>query len=194
MAAVSGGLLTVTAINLYGGSLTLLSAADSIRPIRYTRRNRVYSLLVVGALSTAVALLFKGDFVSGFSDLLTILLYIFTPWTSINLIDFYFVRRGCYSIREIFRDDGMYGQWNWRGLAAYAAGFAAMIPFFSTGFYVGPIARLLGGADLAMIIGLPVSAITYLLACRSMDLVAERSRAIEADRGLDPDEPRRGKP
>lgn len=192
LAAASGGLLTVTAINLYGGSLTLLSAADSIRPIGYTRQNRIYSLLLVGAASTAVALLFKGDYVSGFSDLLTILLYLFTPWTSINLIDFYFVRRGCYSIREIFRDDGMYGHWNWRGLTAYAAGFAAMIPFFSTGFYVGPVARLLGGADLAMIIGLPVSAITYLLACRSMDLAAERSRAIEADRGLDSDEPRRG--
>ena len=193
LAAASGGLLTVTAINLYGGSLTLLSAADSIQPIRYTRRNRIYSLILIGAVSTAVALLLRGDYVSGFSDLLTILLYIFTPWTSINLVDFYFVRRGCYSIREIFRDDGMYGQWNWRGLVAYAAGFTAMIPFFSTGFYVGPIARHLGGADLAMIVGLPVSAITYLLACRSMDLVAERSRAIEADRGLDPDEPRPGK-
>ena len=185
LAAAWGGLLTVTAINLYGGSLTLLSAADSIRPIRYTRQNRIYSLLLIAVPSTAMALLFKGDYVSGFSDLLTILLYIFTPWTSINLIDFYFVRRGCYSIREIFRDDGMYGDWNWRGLLAYAAGFAVMIPFWSTGFYVGPIARLLGGADLAMIVGLPVSGITYLLACRSLDLEAERARAIEADRGLD---------
>jgi NCS1 family nucleobase:cation symporter-1 len=190
LAAAAGGLLTVTSINLYGGSLTLLSAADSIRTIQYTRQNRIYSLLLIGVLSTAVALMIKGDYVSGFSDLLTILLYLFTPWTSINLIDFYFVRRGCYSIREIFRDDGMYGYWNWRGLAAYAAGFTAMIPFFSTGFYVGPIARRLGGADLAMIIGLPVSAITYLLACRSMDLTAERSRAIEADRGLEVDVPR----
>jgi nucleobase:cation symporter-1, NCS1 family len=185
LAAASGGLLTVTSINLYGGSLTLLSAADSIRPIRYNRRSRIYGLLLITAPSTAMALLFKGDYVSGFSDMLTVLLYLFTPWTSINLIDFYFVRRGCYSIREIFKDDGMYGYWNWRGLVAYAAGFISMIPFFSTGFYVGPVARALGGADLAMIVGLPVSAITYLVACRSMDLAAERLRAEEADRGLD---------
>jgi len=162
-----------------------LSAADSIRAIRYTRRNRVYSLLLIGVLSTAIALMIHGDYVSGFSDLLTILLYLFTPWTSINLVDFYFVRRGYYSIREIFKDDGMYGRWNWRGLVAYALGFAVMIPFFSTGFYLGPVARRLGGADLAMIVGLPVSALTYLLACRSMDLAAERRRAIEADRGLE---------
>ena len=81
----------------------------------------------------------------------------------------------------------MYGYWNWRGLLAYAAGFLSMIPFFSTGFYTGPVARLLGKADIAMLIGLPVSAIVYLLACRSMDLNAERARALAADRGLDPD-------
>ena len=185
LAAASGGLVTVTAINFYGGSLTLLSALDSVRPIRYTRRNRVYSLFAIGIVTSAIALLFKGDYVSGFSDLLTVLLYLFTPWTSINLIDFYFVRRGCYSIREIFKEDGMYGHWNWRGLAAYAAGFISMIPFFSTGFFMGSAARLLGGADLAMLVGLPVSAIVYLLACRSMDLPAERIRALEADRGID---------
>jgi len=32
-----GGLLTVTAINFYGASLTLLSAIDTVRPIRCTR-------------------------------------------------------------------------------------------------------------------------------------------------------------
>jgi nucleobase:cation symporter-1, NCS1 family len=187
LAAASGGLVTVTAINFYGGSLTLLSALDSVRPIQYTRRNRIYSLLAIGIVTSAGALSFKGDYVSGFTDLLTVLLYLFTPWTSINLIDFYFIRRGCYSIREIFKEDGMYGYWNWRGLVAYAAGFLSMIPFFSTGLYTGPVARLLGKADVAMLIGLPVSAIVYVLACKSMDLTAERIRALEADRGLDPD-------
>ena len=35
-----------------------------------------------------------------------------------------------------------YGRWNWRGLAAYGAGFAAMIAFFSTGIYMGPLHAL----------------------------------------------------
>jgi len=69
------------------------------------------------------------------------LLYLFTPWTAINLIDFYVVRRGHYSIREIFNPRGMYGHWNWRGLVAYVVGFVVMIPFFSSGMYTGPIAR-----------------------------------------------------
>ena len=55
------------------------------------------------------------------------LLYLFTPWTAINLVDFYLVRKGHYSVREIFNADGMYGRWNWRGLLAYGAGFARAI-------------------------------------------------------------------
>jgi purine-cytosine permease-like protein len=133
-----------------------------------------------------VALLLRGDYVSSFKDLLTILLYLFTPWTSINLVDFFLVRHGRYSIREIFNVKGIYGQWNWRGLIAYTVGFAAMIPFFSTQFYMGPIARLWQGADVAMLVGLPVSAVIYLLACRSMDLETELRQVAIADRDLEP--------
>jgi len=103
------------------------------------------------------------------------------------------VRHSCYSVREIFNPNGMYGQWNWRGLVAYVVGFVAMIPFFSTGLYHGPVARALGGADIAMMVGLPVSTLVYLVACLSMDKAADRRLALEADRGLDPDD-RRDRP
>jgi len=181
-----GGLLTVTAINFYGASLTLLSAIDTVKPIQCTRRVRILSLVFTGAAASAVALFLRGDYVSSFKDLLTILLYLFTPWTSINLIDFFVVRHGQYSIREIFNVNGIYGQWNWRGLVAYTVGFAAMIPFVSTGFYMGPIARLLQGADVAMLVGLPVSAVIYLLACRSMDIETEMRQVVIADQDLEP--------
>jgi NCS1 family nucleobase:cation symporter-1 len=96
------------------------------------------------------------------------------------------VRKGHYSIREIFNPAGMYGRWNWRGLLAYGVGFAAMIPFFSSGLYTGVVARALGKADIAMLVGLPVAAGVYLLACRSLDLQQEQRRAARADEGLDP--------
>jgi nucleobase:cation symporter-1, NCS1 family len=129
------------------------------------------------------------DFVRRFGEFLSIMLYLFTPWTSINLVDFYVVRKGHYSVREIFNPHGMYGRWSWRGLLSYVAGFAAMIPFFSTDAWEGPVARALGGADIAMLVGLPVSALVYLAACRSLDLTADRDRATRADAGLDPDVP-----
>jgi purine-cytosine permease-like protein len=182
------GLVTISALNFYGASLTLLSVADTVRPLRCTVAKRLTSLAVAYVASTVIALSSSSNFVNRFEDLLALLLYLFTPWTAINLVDFYVVRKGHYSIREIFNPSGMYGRWNWRGLLAYLVGFIVMIPFFSSGMYTGPIARALGGADIAMLVGLPVSAGIYLLACRSIDLHRDRQRAAAADTGLDPDD------
>jgi purine-cytosine permease-like protein len=80
----------------------------------------------------------------------------------------------------------MYGRWNWRGLLAYGVGFAVMVPFFSIGtFFEGPVARALGGADIAMLVGLPVAALVYVIACRSMDVEEDRRRAQAADLSLE---------
>ncbi|MBV8740761.1 MAG: cytosine permease [Sinobacteraceae bacterium] len=181
------GLLTISALNFYGASLTLLSVADTCKPLQCTVAKRILSLLIAGLAATVIALNSSGSFVTAFGNWLALLLYLFTPWTAINLVDFYWVRKGHYSIREIFNPRGMYGSWNWRGLLAYAVGFIAMIPFFSVeGFYQGPVARALGGTDIAMLVGLPVAAVTYVLACRSVDLDLDRQMAAAADTGLDP--------
>jgi purine-cytosine permease-like protein len=63
-----------------------------------------------------------------------------------------------------------------------------MIPFFSSGLYTGPIARALGGADIAMVVGLPVAAAVYMFLYRSFDLTGERLRVATADLGLEPAE------
>jgi NCS1 family nucleobase:cation symporter-1 len=178
------GLLTITSLNLYGASLTLLSVVDSVRKFSPTAFKRVAAIVVCAILATAIAELSSGDFVDRFSDLLAVLLYLFTPWTAINLMDFYFVRKGHYSIRGILDPKGMYGRWNWRGLTAYGVGFAAMLPFSSTALYTGSVARALGGADVSMAVGLPVSALVYLLACRSMNLQGDACMAARADEGL----------
>jgi purine-cytosine permease-like protein len=181
------GLVTITSLNYYGASLTLLSVMDSIKPSRLTLAKRLLTLLVSTVIATGLALVSSQNFVAKFGEFLAVLLYLFTPWTAINLVDFYLIRRGHYSVREIFNSHGMYGRWCWRGLWAYGIGFVAMIPFFSTESWKGPVAKALGGADVAMLIGLPVSALVYIAACRSLDVAADRSRAHAADLGLDPD-------
>jgi purine-cytosine permease-like protein len=181
------GLLTITSLNCYGASLTLLSVADSLKPGRPTLAKRVVTLLVATVVASGIALASSQNFVEKFGEFLAVLLYLFTPWTAINLVDFYVVRKGHYSVREIFNAHGMYGRWSWRGLVAYGVGFLVMIPFFSTEHYKGPVARALGGADIAMLVGLPVAALVYLWACRSLDLEADKAQAFAADIGLDPD-------
>jgi nucleobase:cation symporter-1, NCS1 family len=177
--------VTVTSLNFYGASLTLLSVIDSFKPGRPTTARRLVTLGIAALSATLLAGTSSHDFVEEFGSFLALLLYLFTPWTAINLVDFYWVRKGHYSVREIFNPDGMYGRWNWRGLLAYGVGFVVMIPFFSTDIYMGPVARRLGGADLAMLVGLPVAALVYIVACRSLDVQEDRRRAEQADAGLD---------
>jgi purine-cytosine permease-like protein len=160
---------------------------DSIRPGKPTLAKRLFTLLISAVIATTLALESSHNFNEKFGEFLAVLLYLFTPWTAINLVDFYLIRKGHYSVREIFNANGMYGRWCWRGLSAYFVGFIAMIPFFSTESWQGPVAKLLGGADVAMLIGLPVSALVYIFSCRSLDVMADRRLAHAADQGLDPD-------
>ena len=175
------GLVSVIALNLYSGSLAGLAAVDVVRPIKPSVSVRVVAVAVIAVLGTAGSLLLPQDFLSGYSNFLTILLYFLTPWTAINLVDFYFVRRGEYAIAEIFKPDGIYRLWNWRGLVAYFVGFAVMVPFFSTSIFTGPVASAAGGADFSLFVGLPVSAVLYWLLSRNLDVTSER-RVAESEK------------
>ncbi|WP_193086367.1 purine-cytosine permease family protein [Brevibacterium aurantiacum] len=158
------GLLSVTVVNTYCAGLTLITVMDSIKPLRPTLRHRVFVILLVVTVVFLGATYGSSNFLEMFQNLILIMLYCFVPWTAINLLDFYTVRRGEYEISEMFKPAGIYGQWNWRGLVAYVASLTAMVPFFSIGeWFTGPIAESIGGIDIAMFIGLPVSGILYLV-------------------------------
>jgi nucleobase:cation symporter-1, NCS1 family len=112
-------------------------------------------------------------------------LYLFIPWTAVNLVDYYIVRSGHYAIAEIFNPRGLYGRWSWRGITAYLVGFAAMLPFFSTSKYTGFIASDLNGADISLFIGLPVAGILYYVFAKSIDVEAETVIAMEEQAELE---------
>lgn len=158
------GLVTVSAINLYTASITLLSMADSVRALRPTGRMRVLTVVGGGTTGLLLALFAPGDFLSNFHSFLLLLLYFMIPWTAINLVDYYVLRRGHYDIDALFqRDGGHYGRWSIPGLVAYVLGFAVMIPFFSVpGLYVGAVASALDEADVSAFVGLLVSAGLYV--------------------------------
>jgi len=173
------GLVSVTALNMYGGSLTLISAADSIHKVRPTTTVRIVTILLTAVLSLVPALLIGANFLTNFEDFLLLVLYLFVPWTAVNLVDYYIVRRGHYAIAEIFNPHGIYGRWGWRGIVSYLVGFAAMLPFLSTSKYTGFVAKALDGADISFFIGLPVAGLLYWWLARSIDVAAERRVADE---------------
>lgn len=169
-------LISIMGVNAYGAMLTGTSAVDGFHPVRPTVQLRIIGLVVVGIITVLIALAIPDDYLGSFNDFVILMLYFLVPWTAVNLVDFYFVRHGKYAITEIFNPSGIYGRWAWRGVAAYLVGFVAMIPFFSTNFYVGPVAEALGGADMSFVVGLLVAGLLYLLFSRNIDRGAEAEK------------------
>ncbi|KHL05129.1 purine-cytosine permease family protein [Sinomonas humi] len=168
------GLVSVTALNMYGGSLTLISSIDSLRKIKPTLTLRIVTIGITAAISVILANVASADFLANFNDFLLLVLYFFIPWTAVNLTDYFIVRKGHYAIAEIFKPNGIYKRWGWPGIIAYLVGFVVMVPFFSAGtLFVGPIAQAMDGADISLFVGLPVSAVLYWLLTRKVNSAEE---------------------
>jgi len=174
MIIAAGACLITAAITFYSGTVALLSAAEAFRPIRSTALLRSVTIVVASILVIITSLSLPSDVLGTFAAFLSILGYFLIPWTAVNLIDYYYVRRGKFSITDIMRPDGgIYGRWGKAGMASYMLGFLAMVPFFSTPLYTGPIAVLLGKADVSFAVGLTVSIVSYLLMMQRHDFDGE---------------------
>ncbi|WP_375739022.1 purine-cytosine permease family protein [Pseudomonas boanensis] len=186
------GFIPIIALNSYSAMLTLLTGVDSFRKISPTPRARVLSIVAISVVLLICVLSIQGSGIAILNTFLMLLLYFLVPWTAVNLVDYFFVRKGRYAIPHFFTPKGIYGAWQVRGIAAYLVGFVCMIPFFyifnaSAGeeVFVGPLARLLDGVDIAWLVGLLVSGLTYFILSRSIDLEHEQ-RVIDAitERGI----------
>lgn len=118
------------------------------------------------AAGTGCALLGYRQFVGNLSNFLNVLLYVFIPWSAINLTDYYLVRHGDYDVASFFTPAGRYGGFLWRGLIAYIVAVAAQVPFIDQAFYTGPLVRVLGGTDISWVVGGVAGVACYLIALR----------------------------
>jgi purine-cytosine permease-like protein len=191
-AFISASALAATmGMNAYGGMLTTLTGIDAFRKIRPTRTIRIVTILALTVIWFVVAKSISTTSVGAVYTSLTLMLYLLVPWTAINLIDFFFVRRGHYAIADLFTPNGIYGIWNWRGLVAYAIGFAFEIPFMflynsftGDSYFTGFLADNLNDVDIAWMVGLVVTSITYLAFTRNLDVSRELPAIAESERAL----------
>jgi purine-cytosine permease-like protein len=163
----------------YSGQLVVLTAIDSIRPIRPTVTKRVVTASLIATVWAILGLAVFHNVTTAVDDGLTLSLYLLTPWTIVNLYDYFFVRNGKYAITELENRRGLYGVWGWRGIAAYVIGFAASVPFWDLSFYVSPVANATNGLDISFIVELFVSGALYVIFARSIDLSGDAA-TIEA--------------
>ena len=173
-------------MNAYGGMLTVLTGVDSFKKLRPRRVHRVVTIVILTVVWYVISQVITGGAVATVATSLTLMLYLLVPWTATNLVDYFFVRRGHYAITDLFRPDGIYGVWGWRGLTAYAVGLVVEVPFMvlpeiGSWSYIGPLAQAIGGVDIAWLIGLVVSGLVYLLVSRSLDLDRERTAEKASD-------------
>lgn len=166
------GAIVINAVNLYGGSLSFLSIMGSSKilaasTLEHGRRWRL-AIGVGGALlGTWISVAGAGSVMAYLQNLMILLGYIFIPWSAVNLTDFFLIRHGHYSTDDIYHKNGIYGAFGWPALSAFVVAALAELPFINVPFYSGPMARAMGGVDVAWLVGLLVGCgIYYLFAQR----------------------------
>lgn len=171
------------ALNIYGAVLSLITMAQTfIVSWMPGRKARVVLSTVVLAGCLTVATLSANDFVPRFISFVIGLMVVLAPWATINIVDFYFIRKGRYDIASFFQaDGGIYGRIEPKAAIAYIAGILVQIPFLASTLYTGPLAKALNGLDIGWLVAPVVTTCVYLAlgAARS----ADRSRLITAGQG-----------
>ena len=160
------GIVAVNVLNLYGMFMCVTTTVTALQKLQVSGRTRAAFVLGSAVVGTAIAIAGTANFLDNFENFILFLAYFLIPWTAINLVDFYLVRKEQYDIAAIFTPDGVYGRFNLRAATAYAVSVAVEIPFMSTSFYEGPLVKHLGGADISWIIGLFLAGGLYYAAMK----------------------------
>jgi NCS1 family nucleobase:cation symporter-1 len=145
--AIAISAIAINSINDNTAAYSLISTG--------VRIPRHVSAIVTSLCGFALAVAGAGKFAELFSNYLLLLLYWIAPWAGIVLAD-WFMFRGA------------------RPAPAWGAGaliFAVVAPltivlFSATEIYTGPIARMLGGADIGFFVGFFVASFAYVVVVR----------------------------
>jgi nucleobase:cation symporter-1, NCS1 family len=159
-------LLGSDALNAYTGMLALESARSAVQRVTASRTARLAGLLIIFIIATVLAEAGYKTFLNSFENFINVLLFFFVPWSVINLIDYYIIKKGRYDVASFFSPRGIYGGWRWVAIVPYLVALAAQVPFLDQTFYRGPLVKHLGYADISWLVGFVVAGAGYLLACR----------------------------
>jgi purine-cytosine permease-like protein len=177
-------LVATMGMGAYSGMLSVITAVDSFRPVATGAKVRIITIALLGAGSLWFGLVIQTPS-QALYNALTIMLYILAPWTAINLMDFYFVRKEKFAITDMFRPDGVYGRWGVIGLLVYFIGIAVEVPFmYLPNTYTSWGAQQLSLVDISWVIGLVVSGVLYLALSRNIDKAAEATAIAASEATL----------
>ena len=137
--------IPVSAMNLYGGALSLLTIRV---PVSRT-------------MGVVITLLMQGDPYGSFYDFLSMLGYLVVPFTTVLLVDYY-IRTRHHMTEAIAELDQTERKISW-GCISWLVGCLVSALFWTTPLGTGPFAALIEGAgDVTYFIGAAASALTYV--------------------------------
>ncbi|MCO7054893.1 purine-cytosine permease family protein [Pseudomonas juntendi] len=170
------GQVAINVFNLYGAFMSTVTVIEPFSRLRVTPRVRGLFMLVITVIATALCTVSQQDFIAFFLNFIFFMSYFLIPWTAINLVDYYCLRKGNYSVPDIFDLNGRYGRFNLVACGSFVLAIVLEIPFMNTTLYVGPVANALDGIDLAWVVGLVVPAMTYYGLMKRKPLVSGESK------------------
>lgn len=145
--------IPVSAMNLYGGALSLLTIRVPV--------SRSVGVAITAIISFGITLLMQGDPYGSFYDFLSLLGYLVVPFTTVLLVD-YFVRTRNRMPEAIAELDQSHRGIAW-GVIAWIAGCLVSALFWTTPLGTGPFAPLIEDAgDVTYFIGAATSVLVYL--------------------------------
>jgi NCS1 family nucleobase:cation symporter-1 len=166
--SIAFGKVTVTSLNAYGSFMSMATIVSGFRRnLRISVWHRFFYIVSMVGVSALLALTGRHSFLKAFEAFILCLLAVFTPWSAINLVDYYCFTRSRYDIPALSNPNGRYRRWNMTGIVIYLLGILVQIPFLSTAFYTGPMVEPLGGVDISWIVGLLVPAWLYYMFARA---------------------------
>lgn len=136
MLAIILGTITANVLNIYSGSMSLLSI--DVKPVRTIAPKRWIAALLVGILGGILSYIgFKTNYYSNYSNFLLVLGYWISPFIAVVLCDYIFIRHSRSDISMFYEGSGRFKAGFW----AFLIGFIVFIPFFNQTMYVGFIAK-----------------------------------------------------
>ncbi len=155
-------------MNIYCGVLAILTFFQTfVKDWMPKRPARLVTSFLIFAFAVFVGIAGQANFLANYMNFLFVLLYVLVPWTAINLVDYYLIQHGSYDVASFVRSDGgIYGRFQWPAIICYIFGIAIEVPFMSQALYTGPLAKMMGGADISWIVCLLVTSPVYYFASK----------------------------
>ncbi|KAB0495372.1 purine-cytosine permease family protein [Pseudomonas vancouverensis] len=180
--AITLGKLMSSALSIYGSVMSVATISTALTGKSAIGNGMRFVLIMsVVTLYTSLALVADHGFLKTFGHFILFLLAFFTPWSAINLVDYYCVEKDNIDVQALNDVNGRYGKWNIPGISTYILGVLIQIPFMSSEFYTGPLFDFFGGIDVSWIVGLLIPGALYYF-CSRYRLPHQTQQAVQSNR------------